>query len=144
MWAIKRYQWVLIGIFVFYLIMSMLTPLIHDDLQWANPYGIEMLNEGFQSLNGRYLGNLLEIIAVRLPLFRYTTYSVFALLIIRIIFQYIVDMKRQECERSFTYVFTYFFELIGFFVITLLANMIKLIILNLIGLKELKRKTIQG
>lgn len=84
MWAIKRYQWVLIGIFVFYLIMSMLTPLIHDDLQWANPYGIKMLNEGFQSLNGRYLGNLLEIIAVRLPLFRYITYSVFALLIIRI------------------------------------------------------------
>lgn len=41
-------------------------------------------------------------------------------------------------------VFTHFFELIGFFVITLLANMIKLIILNLIGLKELKRKTIQG
>lgn len=111
MWAIKRYQWVLIGIFVFYLIMSMLTPLIHDDLQWANPYGIEMLNEGFQSLNGRYLGNLLEIIAVRLPLFRYITYSVFALLIIRIIFQYIVDMKRQECERSFTYLTIFMFIL---------------------------------
>ncbi|WP_432390133.1 hypothetical protein [Staphylococcus chromogenes] len=41
-------------------------------------------------------------------------------------------------------VFTHFFELMGFFVITLIANMIKLIILNLIGLKEIKRKTIQG
>ena len=41
-------------------------------------------------------------------------------------------------------ILTHYFELLGFFIITLIANMIKLIILNLIGLKDVKRKSIQG
>ncbi len=46
--------------------MAMLTPLTHDDWDWYSNYGIQMLQERFANLNGRYLGNMLEIIAVRL------------------------------------------------------------------------------
>lgn len=109
--TIQRHQYILLAIFIFYLIMSILTPLIHDDLQWGSAYGIEMLKEGFQSLNGRYLGNTLEIIAVRIPLFRYLTYSICAVLMILMIFQYITDMKHRQSERSFMYITIFMFVL---------------------------------
>lgn len=110
--TIQRHQYILLAIFIFYLIMSILTPLIHDDLQWGSAYGIEMLKEGFQSLNGRYLGNTLEIIAVRIPLFRYLTYSICAVLMISMIFQYITDMKHRQSERSFMYMTIFMFVLL--------------------------------
>lgn len=109
---IYRYQWILLAIFTYYLIMSVLTPLIHDDLQWGSAYGIQMLKEGFQSLNGRYLGNTLEIVAVRFPFFRYVSYSLCAVGVIALIFQFTTDMKRQQCDRSFSYLLIFLFMLL--------------------------------
>lgn len=109
---IYRYQWILLVIFTYYLIMSVLTPLIHDDLQWGSAYGIQMLKEGFQSLNGRYLGNTLEIVAVRFPFFRYVSYSLCALGVIALIFQFTTDMKCQQCDRSFSYLLIFLFMLL--------------------------------
>ncbi|NJH81616.1 hypothetical protein BUZ57_10205 [Staphylococcus hyicus] len=109
---IYRYQWILLAIFTYYLIMSVLTPLIHDDLQWGSAYGIQMLKEGFRSLNGRYLGNTLEIVAVRFPFFRYVSYSLCAVGVIALIFQFTTDMKRQQCDRSFSYLLIFLFMLL--------------------------------
>lgn len=112
MTTIFRYQWLLLIIFTFYLIMSILTPLIHDDLQWGSAYGIDMLKEGFQSLNGRYLGNTFEIIAVRIPILRFISYSVCALSVIALIFQFQTDMKSQCSERNFSYLVIFMFMLL--------------------------------
>lgn len=81
------------ALFIFYIFMAMLTPLTHDDWDWYSHYGIQMLQERFTNLNGRYLGNMLEIIAVRLDWFRWLSYAVFSISIIWIIGRFVNEAK---------------------------------------------------
>lgn len=85
MWAkIQQFHIVLL-IFLFYLVLSILMPLTHDDLEWASSYGMEMLASHYETLNGRYLGNTLEVFATRFNVLRYALYTLFSLLIIFVI-----------------------------------------------------------
>lgn len=61
---INKIHLILTGLFIFYILMAIFTPLTHDDWDWYSQYGIQMLQEHFANLNGRYLGNLFEIVAV--------------------------------------------------------------------------------
>ncbi|MFQ3837600.1 DUF6056 family protein [Staphylococcus pseudoxylosus] len=81
------------ALFIFYIFMAMLTPLTHDDWDWYSHYGIQMLQERFTNLNGRYLGNMLEIIAVRLDWLRWLSYAVFSISIIWIIGRFVNEAK---------------------------------------------------
>lgn len=59
---------ILIGLFLvwmFYFIIAILTPLTCDDWVWATDTGIERLRSLFDNYNGRYLGNIVEIIGTR-------------------------------------------------------------------------------
>ncbi|MBI5975938.1 DUF6056 family protein [Staphylococcus canis] len=108
---IKHYHLVWYSI-VFYIIMAMLMPLVHDDLEWANAYGIEMLTTFYADLNGRYLGNTLEVIAVRVSLFRYITYALFSILLIKVIVQLVEDITETTQYRTFFYISTWMWLLI--------------------------------
>lgn len=81
------------ALLIFYIFMAMLTPLTHDDWDWYSNYGIQMLQERFANLNGRYLGNMLEIIAVRLDWFRWLSYAIFSISIIWIIGRFVNEAK---------------------------------------------------
>ena len=54
---VLRYR-ILIPIIIFYFVMSVLTPLTHDDLEWGTSYGTHMFQTFYETLNGRYLGTV--------------------------------------------------------------------------------------
>lgn len=56
---------IMLLICLFYFIIAMLTPYTCDDWVWGSEVGIERLKNGFDNYNGRYLGNILEIIFTR-------------------------------------------------------------------------------
>ena len=91
---IKKSYLTVTVLFIFYIFMAIFTPLTHDDWDWYSHYGIQMLQEHFANLNGRYLGNMLEIIAVRFDWFRWLTYAIFSASIIWIIGRFVNDNKR--------------------------------------------------
>lgn len=91
---IKKSYLTVTVLFIFYIFMAIFTPLTHDDWDWYSHYGVQMLQEHFANLNGRYLGNMLEIIAVRFDWFRWLTYAIFSASIIWIIGRFVNDNKR--------------------------------------------------
>ncbi|HDR2286142.1 TPA: hypothetical protein O9961_001708 [Staphylococcus aureus] len=73
---------ILIAILLFYTFMGILLPLMHDDLQWFSNYNTDILKVGFASLNGRYIGNIFEIIAVHVSWLRWLSYGLISMGII--------------------------------------------------------------
>ncbi|EHJ07023.1 DUF6056 family protein [Staphylococcus simiae] len=65
----------LIAILIFYILLGFFLPLMHDDLLWYSDYGNSMLNSETATLNGRYLGNFFEMIAVKISWIRWLTYG---------------------------------------------------------------------
>lgn len=61
----NRILWGYIIVFMFYFIMSYLTPLTMDDWVWGSSIGINRLQTNFNNYNGRYLGNLTIILLTR-------------------------------------------------------------------------------
>lgn len=57
-------------IFLFYFIIAILTPLTCDDWVWGSQIGIDRLNNKFANYNGRYLGNIMEIVITRVPIIK--------------------------------------------------------------------------
>lgn len=81
--------------FLFYLIFVMWLPLVHSDWQWHSDYGVQMLQNHFVDVNGRYLSNLLEFYAVRYEVIRWLSYSAISLLLIIAIVQF-VEVKHKS------------------------------------------------
>lgn len=92
---VLRYR-ILIPIIIFYFVMSVLTPLTHDDLEWGTSYGTHMFQTFYETLNGRYLGNTFEVIATRVALFRYLVYVVFAIGIMVVIQKSVDDILGED------------------------------------------------
>ncbi|MCO4363784.1 DUF6056 family protein [Staphylococcus agnetis] len=99
MWAKIQQFRIVLYIFVFYLVLSILIPLTHDDFQWASSYGMEMLSSHYETLNGRYLGNTLEVFATRINVFRYITYTIFSIIILFVILKS-ADFIMGKSEQS--------------------------------------------
>ncbi|EUJ32745.1 hypothetical protein MFLO_06549 [Listeria floridensis FSL S10-1187] len=59
------------AILFFFLVLSYMTPLTHDDWTWGIHFGTDRLAEWFKDYNGRYMGNLTEILITRSNLARY-------------------------------------------------------------------------
>ena len=55
---------VLFGVFYYFL------PFAGDDWAWGSDIGIDRLKNGFDGYNGRYLGNILIILATRSVIFK--------------------------------------------------------------------------
>lgn len=104
MWTLHKNKThlILAALFIFYILMAFFTPLTHDDWDWYSQYGIQMLQEHFVNLNGRYLGNLLEIVAVRFDWFRWVSYAVFSILIIWVTSRFVMHKQPAIiCLASF-------------------------------------------
>ena len=97
---VLRYR-ILFPIMIFYFVMSVLTPLTHDDLEWGTSYGTQMFQTFYETLNGRYLGNTFEVIATRVALFRYLIYVVFAVGIMIVIQKSIDDILGKDRHPNF-------------------------------------------
>lgn len=97
---VLRYR-ILIPIIIFYFIMSVLTPLTHDDLEWGTSYGTHMFQTFYETLNGRYLGNTFEVIATRVALFRYLVYVVFAIGIMVVIQKSVDDILGKDRHPNY-------------------------------------------
>lgn len=97
---ILRYR-ILLPIIIFYFVMSVLTPLTHDDLEWATSYGTQMFHSFYETLNGRYLGNTFEVIATRIALFRYVIYVLFAVGILIIIQKSVDDILGKDRHPNY-------------------------------------------
>src|SRR5699024_3366127 len=61
----NRILWGYIIVFMFYFIMSYLTPLTMDDWFWGSSIGINRLQTNFNNYNGKYLRNLTIILLTR-------------------------------------------------------------------------------
>ncbi|MBC1937286.1 hypothetical protein HCA69_12965 [Listeria grandensis] len=56
--------------FMFYLYIAFRTPLTHDDWTWGIAEGMKRFHNSFADYNGRYLGNVVEILITRVDWFR--------------------------------------------------------------------------
>lgn len=74
---------------IFYILMAFFLPLTHDDWEWYSKYGMQMLEERFANLNGRYLGNITEIIAVRYNIVRWSTYVIICLSLLMVMVRFV-------------------------------------------------------
>ncbi|PTI30527.1 hypothetical protein BU079_10770, partial [Staphylococcus warneri] len=62
-------------IFLFYLLISILTPLAVNDFKWAIAHNLTVYKGLIEYTNGRYLDNLLELIAMKMSVLRYLIYA---------------------------------------------------------------------
>ncbi|MBC1482660.1 DUF6056 family protein [Listeria immobilis] len=69
-------------IFLFYLYLSYCTPLTHDDWSWGMQIGMNRFYDGFKDYNGRYFGNICELIITRIDWFRFLIMGVFGAAIV--------------------------------------------------------------
>lgn len=71
----KKDLYEIIVIFIVYLVIGRL--LIHsgDDWAWGGEIGMERLRNGFDNYNGRYIGNLVEMLITRNMIMRLIIYS---------------------------------------------------------------------
>ncbi|MCD2254575.1 DUF6056 family protein [Listeria marthii] len=69
-------------IFLFYLYLSYCTPLTHDDWTWGIRLGMNRFYDGFKDYNGRYFGNICELIITRVDWFRILIMGVFGAAIV--------------------------------------------------------------
>lgn len=102
-------HYLILSISLFYFVIAILTPLVHDDLEWGLTYGTDMLKTFYAELNGRYLGNTLEVIAVRIPLFRYITYTFFSVAMILVCARLIKDFIPNLQCRAFNIIAIFMF-----------------------------------
>lgn len=69
-------------VFLFYLYLSYCTPLTHDDWTWGIRLGMNRFYDGFKDYNGRYFGNICELIITRVDWFRFLIMGVFGAAIV--------------------------------------------------------------
>ncbi|MBC2097817.1 hypothetical protein HCJ70_02075 [Listeria booriae] len=68
--------------FMFYLYIAFRTPLTHDDWTWGIAEGMKRYHNGFADYNGRYLGNIVEILITRIDWFRILMMGAFGALMV--------------------------------------------------------------
>lgn len=71
-----------VAIFILYFYLAYNTPLTHDDWTWATSDGMDRLKNWFKDYNGRYLGNIIEIVLTRVYLKRIFIMALFSTLLV--------------------------------------------------------------
>ena len=82
------YIWV-IGLLLFYGYLGLIIPLHGIDWFFGSPQGISAFYQHFDNLNGRYISNLIELVAVRSVILRMIMYSIISVSIILLILKLI-------------------------------------------------------
>lgn len=92
----KQYV-IIILIAAFYFVFASVIPLAQDDWEWYVTGFDQWFNRHFEDLNGRYIGNILEILVVRNLLLRMVVYTVVSMLVLWMILRLI----HKENSRAF-------------------------------------------
>src|SRR5699024_102974 len=86
---------------IVFFIMSLLIPLTGDDWTWKSERGIHRLKNGFDGYNGRYIRNILEILALRFEFFKIFLMTFFSTLLIFFMSKLVF---RENANRTSIYV----------------------------------------
>lgn len=78
--------------FISFFLIGFFIPYSHDDWFWGSNWGIEAFKNGFDNVNGRYVGNLLALILTRSRLLR--------ALFIAIILLAVVILISKICKKN--------------------------------------------
>lgn len=100
----RKNFWLLLSIFIFYLIIGWLLILSGDDWAWGGDIGQARLENHFDAYNGRYFGNIVEMIITRSMFVRLLIYSV--------VNTGIVFFIREILDRKIAYVYSFLFILL--------------------------------
>lgn len=91
---------------LFYFVFAAIVPLAQDDWGWYIHGYNQWFNEHFKNLNGRYFGNILEILAVRSLLLRMVVYALVSFSILWIV------LKFADKTKSTAYILIAFIMLL--------------------------------
>lgn len=86
------YYILLFALFLFYLVFATIVPFTQDDWDWFL-HAYQYWQEHFSTLNGRYIGNVIEIFAVKSMLFRILFYAFISISILWMILRIIHKEK---------------------------------------------------
>lgn len=84
----KPYYFVYGLLALFYFIFAAIVPLAQDDWHWYVHGYNQWFNEHFKNLNGRYFGNILEILVVRSLLLRMVVYALVSFSILWVVLKF--------------------------------------------------------
>lgn len=85
-----------IFIFLFYLLISILTPLSADDFKWAVVNKASNYREMIEYMDGRYLCHLLELTAMKINILRYILYAIISFGLV-----YLLALMQQQQHFKF-------------------------------------------
>lgn len=90
---IKKNIWYIV-VFIFFSLYGLFLPYSHDDWFWGTSWGIEHLNNNFDNINGRYLGNYLVVLLTRSSVAKAIVYGIVLTLIVILINKIVSDKER--------------------------------------------------
>lgn len=89
-----------IALIMFFFFFAKQVPYSHDDWQWASQAKWDLMLNGFENYNGRYLGNLLEILITRNVFAKNISLSVGMLAIIWVIYKFINNNAKAKDKTA--------------------------------------------
>lgn len=89
-----------IALVMFFFFFAKQVPYSHDDWQWASQAKWDLMLNGFENYNGRYLGNLLEILITRNVLAKNIAMSVGMLAIIWVVYKFINNNAKSKDKTA--------------------------------------------
>lgn len=89
-----------IVLILFFLFFAIQVPYSHDDWQWGSQVKWSLMLDGFKNYNGRYLGNLLEILITRNVLAKNITLTLGMILIILSIYKLVVHEAKPKDKTA--------------------------------------------
>ncbi|TMN21785.1 DUF6056 family protein [Lentibacillus cibarius] len=95
------------GIFLFYFFIAFQTPYTGDDWTWGTQRGMNRLENNFADYNGRYLSNMIEILATRFAWLRYLVMSIFATALV-----YVIGSVTGQANRMLYWLLAFLFMLL--------------------------------
>ena len=81
---------------LFFFFFAMQVPYSHDDWQWGSQAGWNLLLNGFANYNGRYLGNLFEILITRSVLAKNIILAIGILLVILSVYKLVIKESKTK------------------------------------------------
>lgn len=84
--------------FLFFFFLAYNVPYCHDEWQWGLPERIELMKNGFENYNGRYLGNILALLITRSVWLKALILAIFELWLLFIISQTITKSTAHAVQ----------------------------------------------
>lgn len=98
----KIFCWLIyLGCFGFFFFLAYNVPYCHDEWQWGLPERVELMKNGFQDYNGRYLGNILALLITRSVWLKAGILGLFSLWLFHVMGRGIIKKGAKEGRTFF-------------------------------------------